>query len=88
MMPSEFKEEETAIKKLTDPDELTEIANSNDTHKYVYKWETNECMSCGDCTRPFDRYAKMERCNLFYQVTEHTLDLRETARERLAELRG
>lgn len=75
---------ETAIKQLTDPDALLRIANSDDTDKYTHRWETNNCIHCGDCTHSI--WDDLEPCNLFYDITEHTLDLRETARARLAEL--
>ncbi len=79
-----------AVERLTDQSVLAEIANSSATH-YRYTWTTTTEQSvCKDCYGypggPYD-------CNWCSQsgATEeiielHTLDLREVARQRLAEL--
>ena len=87
---SKFKEvRESVIKSLTDQNILTEIINGSET-EYVYIWETIEGPSFTDCfgsncVNPVSGY----RCNdcPYYKISTNSLDLRETARERLAELK-
>ena len=79
-------EREIAIEKLVDINVLREIANSSEIEKYVYKWEeqVSGCLSCGDCSRSSYWDCSLRGREPGYEI--YTVDLRETARERLSKL--
>ena len=72
---------QAAVKRLTDFDVLTEIV-SGDPAKYTCTWETHHEVHGPDCGGS----AGCQCSNDNSYIERHTLDLREVARKRLAEL--